>query len=684
MPNASTETRAARRGLLLSLLLGFGLLATCVWWSFHHILTALADSIVTAGLDVGQLRGKVFMSRLAWFAAALLVVHLVLGLIAYGLARITAGAAPRFAAGRDRTLVVIWFAVLVAWMLVVNASWFPSSRFASEDSWLLRDWFGIGPWQVISGVLAALIAALVACAAMRHARSRPNATLFSSAAALIATSWLLLGHASPKTPPPTQPFAAPHIVIIGIDSLRDDLAVSGSRDTLTPNIGQFLAGAHRFTDTITPFARTYPSWMSILTGRHPVTTNARDNLMPRKLVHEGDTLGDALMAHGYQSIYATDEVRFANFDESFGFDQVITPAVGVSDFLLGKAGDLPLHNLLLNTRVGARLFPGNYANRAVHVTYRPEQFVARLERELSVERPTLISIHLTLSHWPYSWAGLATPTDVHEYRDAYKRSVKEVDRQFADVLDLLRQKGVLENAVVVLLSDHGEALGGQTDTMLRKTGTGPEIWNSIWGHGTSVMSPHQYAVLFAMRAFGRSSLPGVPMNHDWPVSLEDIRPTLQQLATGAAPDNVDGSSLLPYLTGERAASQLDSRIRFTETGFSTNRILAGHYGSTGLIHEGIQYFEILPETGWIQLRADRLGELMAQKQRAALSKDSLLAAIPSWSDDSFTYLFTDRHAPLPRRFREHPDPRIEPEAARLWDALHKRFPGELAAVPDLR
>lgn len=682
MSISPTETGSGWRGLLLSLLLGFSLLVICVWWSFHLILTDLADSLVTTGLDISQLRGQVFLSRLAYFGVALLVIHLGIGLLAFCLARITAGAAPRFAAGRERMLVLIWFATLVAWVLVLNASWYPASRFAAVDSWLLHEGFGIAPYQVMNAMLFGLIAVLIACAAVRHLKSRQNVALLSFAASLIVASWFLLGHASaPASPAPA--YAAPHIVIVGIDSLRDDFSANENSDSVAPNLKQFLAQAHRFTDAITPFARTYPSWMSILTGRHPVTTNARDNLMPRTQVHEGETLGDALMARGYQSVYATDEVRFANFDESFGFDQLITPAIGLSDFVLGKAGDLPLHNLLMNTSAGGWLFPATHANRAVHVTYRPEHFVTRLRRELSVDRPTFISIHLTLAHWPYSWAGLPRPEVVQDYRHAYRRSIAEVDRQFAAVLAVLRQKGVLENAVVVVLSDHGEALGGPTDTMLRKTGTGPEIWNSIWGHGTSVMSPHQYGVLFAVRAYGRARLPGSPADHAWPVSLEDIRPTLQQIATGEEPAGVDGRSLLPYLTGEAPMTQLDSRIRFTETGFSPNRVLAGHYGSAGLLREGIQYFEFVPESGWVQLRPDRLSELSAQKQRAALSKDSLLAAIPSWTDESVSYLFTDRHSPLPRRLQGPPDPATEPEAARLWDALHARFPGELPGNPRL-
>ena len=179
-----------------------------------------------------------------------------------------------------------------------------------------------------------------------------------------------------------------------------------------------------------------------------------------------------------------------------------------SDFLLGEFGDLPLVNLVSVTRIGKWLFPSKHANRAAALTYRPGDFVGRLDRELTMTGPSFLAIHLTLSHWPYSWAGMTEPSTPQEYRPAYRLAVETVDRQFASVLDLLEKKGVLENAIVVVLSDHGEALGFPSDTMLRKTGTAPEIWNSIWGHGTSVMSPHQYQVLLAMRACGRAELPG--------------------------------------------------------------------------------------------------------------------------------------------------------------------------------
>ena len=276
----------------------------------------------------------------------------------------------------------------------------------------------------------------------------------------------------------------PHLVILGVDSVRADMSEAAGDRSPTPNIDHFMIGAHRFKDAISPLARTYPAWVSILTGRHPVRTNARFNLMPRALVHEGDTLADALRASGYRSIYATDEVRFANFDESFGFDELITPPVGTVDFLLGEFGDLPLVNLVSVTRIGKWLFPSKHANRAAAVTYRPGDFVRRLDRELTITGPSFLAIHLTLSHWPYSWAGMTRPSTPQEYRPAYRLAVETVDRQFASVLDLLEKKGVLENAIVVVLSDHGEALGFHRTRCCGKPALPPKS-----GTGSGVMAP---------------------------------------------------------------------------------------------------------------------------------------------------------------------------------------------------
>ena len=69
-------------------------------------------------------------------------------------------------------------------------------------------------------------------------------------------------------------------------------------------------------------------------------------------------------------------------------------------------------------------------------------------------------------------------------------------------------------------------------------------------------------------------------------------------------------------------------MRFTETDFNTPSSLAGRYEESGLIDEAAVFYGLDPETGWVQLRADKLPELIERKQKAALSSTRLLAAIP--------------------------------------------------------
>lgn len=669
-------SRPDLRGLLLSQVLALGWLLGCLAWVARELEFIFSNHRILVGLRIQDQFGSRLGLQLLAFLAAAWFVHALVGVVAFLMARLTESALPAHVA-RRRWLVAGWFVLLVGLAMAANATWFPASLFASEESWWRVRVAGFYP--VVIAVAATGIGVTVLFFLARPRPIRAATTAGVTTAAIVLALSLGPFHQTVQAAPGVS--KRPHVVIIGIDSLRNDLQVPRRGDARTPNVRRFVEQARRFSDATTPLARTYPSWMSILTGRHPVTTNARYNLMPRRLVNEGETLGDALRQQGYHAVYATDEVRFANFDESFGFDQLITPPVGGADFLLGYAGDVPLINLVASTIPGGTLFPSNHANRAAFVTYRPEHFLRRLDRELEVASPSFLTIHLTLAHWPYAWAGMMQPNVPEEYRNAYALAVAEVDRQFGEVLKILGDKGVLDNAIVVLLSDHGEALGADDDSMLRKVGTGEEIWNSLWGHGTSVMSPNQYQVLLAMRGYGKSALPGPDLDYAWPVSLEDLRPTLEELVTGKAPAGVDGYSLVPYMQSPERAHSLDSRVRFTETDFNTPNSVAGRYEESGLIDEAAVYYGLDLASGWVQIREEKLPELLERKQKAAFSSSRLMAAIPSAPGHPPGYLLTGRVDPLPKALQGPPDPLTDPDAYRLWSGAMTRFPGEWHPVP---
>ena len=157
------------------------------------------------------------------------------------------------------------------------------------------------------------------------------------------------------------PTGKPHVIVLGVDSLRLEYLRRYGGQGLTPNLDRFLSRADLVRDTTTPAARTFASWVAILTASPPVT-GARFNLADRRIVSANPTIADVLRGRGYHTVYSTDEVRFANIDETYGFDQAITPPIGASDFLIGTLNELPLASVVINTRVG-QVLSFSYANR---------------------------------------------------------------------------------------------------------------------------------------------------------------------------------------------------------------------------------------------------------------------------------------------------------------------------------
>ena len=192
----------------------------------------------------------------------------------------------------------------------------------------------------------------------------------------------------------------PNIIFIGIDSLRLELI-----EQYMPTLNEQLKVSTVFKNAYTPLARTYPAWVSILTGRHPTNHNARFNLQPEALLSEDNQyLPEQLTQLGYQTIYASDERRFSNVGLAHGFGQVIGPKTGAADFILGKYADFPLLNLLSLAPISKWLLPEVYANRAASHLYHPHQFSQLLGKALTKldGRPLFLSlIHISEPTRPY-------------------------------------------------------------------------------------------------------------------------------------------------------------------------------------------------------------------------------------------------------------------------------------------
>ena len=126
------------------------------------------------------------------------------------------------------------------------------------------------PWLYLA------VPALVGVFALRGlwvslASPRRRLTVFGGLACLAGAACLAaIVHSPPRLPPP--PEDRPHLVILAIDSLRDDRLAPGGP---AARLAEVAARGARFERVLVPLARTFPSWVSLLTAQLPVRHGVR-------------------------------------------------------------------------------------------------------------------------------------------------------------------------------------------------------------------------------------------------------------------------------------------------------------------------------------------------------------------------------------------------------------------------
>jgi hypothetical protein len=301
------------------------------------------------------------------------------------------------------------------------------------------------------------------------------------------------------------------------------------------------------------------------------------------------------------------------------------------------------------------------------------------------DEPTLLAVHFTLVHWPYTWA--STPPEQQEapMPEKYQRAVERVDRQFGDLLGALREGGALDNAIVVLLSDHGESMG-EPLTVAADEHARRHIRNvdEAVGHGTSVFAREQYQVLLAMRSFGADELPTTGgTTIAGPASVEDITPTLADALGLQARGAFDGTSWLPELRGTATANRT-ARFRFMETEFSPPGFASGVNLTRRNLRSAAAYYRVDAETDRVLIRPELLPRLLTTRQYAVVRGEELLAAVPAESAQEQRVLYIESPGSTPVWFSTPPTATTG-APYELWNALSGRFAyvRERAIVPPL-
>ncbi|WP_298627476.1 sulfatase-like hydrolase/transferase [uncultured Legionella sp.] len=530
--------------------------------------------------------------------------------------------------------LIIW-AVFACFILSANAYFFPLSVFSKLFSPPISEFYIMIIYYLS---LCCLILLLLNCLCYRI-----NLLFFS----LLISVSIYIGISYFKAAPNPESTLSPNVIILGIDSLSPETVKKNNM----PFLYHLLKDSVGFTNAISPLARTYPAWCTILTGLYSKHHHADENLVAKTSVNNKASILWELNKLGYNTIYATDDRRFNNLDTDFGFKKIIGPPTGVNDIILGSFNDFPLGNLLINSSISSWLFPYNYSNRASFFSYYPNTFSTKLENELELQhrnKPIFLAVHFALPHWPYAWAK-SSPEEVNnefslnKRNSLYQAAIKRVDRQFQSFYSYLQKNHYFDNSLVIILSDHGEALYYPNSRLTNyqnyqsslnshlaeyfKNKTATDLDKSA-GHGSDILSPKQYHSVLGFMIYKKGRLITGADKIATRVALIDLAPTILSFLDIRNHQSMDGISLLQTVLNPK--HRLPQRTFFIESGMYPNQ----DFSKEKIIELGQKLYNVNPCTGELELKPDAQQEVNKDKLYGVIRGDWILALYP----DDLSYI----------------------------------------------
>lgn len=330
-----------------------------------------------------------------------------------------------------------------------------------------------------------------------------------------------------------------HVVLISIDTLRrDHLPTYGYARPTAPRIDGLARESVVFDEDVATHTNTAPSHASMLTGLYPPTHGILQN--GDLLRAEVPTLPELLKATGYRTGgFVSGWTLKGDFTGlNRGFDRYHDRFP-----LLSETGGQP---------------------RRAYIRHADETF-ERAHRWLTAEAarpgPLFVFYHLFDPHYPYDppddylrrflpagqtglrfprelgpertrlrSGGRPEPGQIEEYIARYDGEIAFADEYVGRLLDDLRSLGLYDRSIIVLTADHGETLDDRP---------------FVFSHGDRDYEEQVRVPLVVRFPGGRYGGQRVAA----PVQHVDILPTVLDYLKIAAPEGVQGRSLMPIIAG---------------------------------------------------------------------------------------------------------------------------------------
>jgi arylsulfatase A-like enzyme len=248
--------------------------------------------------------------------------------------------------------------------------------------------------------------------------------------------------------PSNEPY---NLVLITIDTLRaDHLGCYGYKRPTSPNIDALARRGTLFTHAYAPIPLTVPSHASMMTSLYPITHGIRANY--HILDDSFTTLAEVLKTHGYATMAVTSAYCLEKkIGLSQGFDTYVDTekkfqslagrVTGVTRDSVGNLGRPFFMWLHYFDPHGPYNPPPLYQN--LFIPTNPQEIDALEKRR----REILFN------------GGKPTEHELAKFIALYDSEIRYVDDEVGKFFELLKEKGLAKNTIIVITADHGEGFG---------------------------------------------------------------------------------------------------------------------------------------------------------------------------------------------------------------------------------
>jgi len=454
-------------------------------------------------------------------------------------------------AARDRRFAVTWLTMTAA-LTFLWIGWLGLYILPPTDrgTWSYRLIAGVGVLAVAA--LSAVVTWLLNRLRRLHARMPAVCWLVTATALilLILPAYSRQGEfeANAAAIPLGDEGPRPNVLLITLDTLRYDyVGCNGLLPWIrTPHLDALAAEGLRFDQAISQSPTTTPSHCSIMTSVYPTVHGGMNGKPMRR---ESTTLAECLRENGYETIAFTSATttRSVNSGLDKGFERYVDSLVAWSEIFSRDE----FQNLLVFYMLG---ISQDSQIRGDVVTRRALSWLSTRE-----DIPFFCWLHYFDPHHPYAppppydamYTNIIAPdTPMRSERELYAGEVSYVDAQVGQVIANLKQRGLYDETLIVVTSDHGEGFGEQHWGYTER------------GHGEHLYDTTQHVPLIVKPPMSERTPRGRRVRRQ--VELIDIAPTVLGFLGIPKPDSFTGRSLAPLLVGERPPDENRAAHAMTE------------------------------------------------------------------------------------------------------------------------